>query len=257
MKLKLIHWDPEECKEKSTLLKSIGHKVDSESIRDKESFKRIKQSPPDVFIIDLSKLPSHGREVAVGLRHIKSTRNVPIVFTGGDPEKVEKIKLVMPDGIYTSWSKINTALNKAAKQLTTEKTVPVSMMDRYVNSPLTKKLGIKENCKVSLIGAPKDFKKILGDIPPNVKFYNLLKEGSDLIIWFVRSREEFDIKFFEILKSIEKNKLWVATQKKSSGIVTDINQNIVRQICLNEGLVDYKVCSIDKTWSGLLLNRRK
>ena len=130
-------------------------------------------------------------------------------------------------------------------------------MNRYWNSPLTKKLGIKENCKVSLVDAPKDFKKLLEDIPPNVKFSNSLKGGSDLIIWFVCSREQFDLKFFDVLKNIDKNKLWIATQKKSSGIDTDINQSIVRQICLNEGLVDYKVCSINEIWSGLLLNRRK
>jgi len=92
MKIKLIHWDKDLCEEKIRLLKSIGHQVGSESKLDKETLKRIKEYPPDVFLIDLTRLPSHGKEIAVGLRQIKSTRNIPIIFTEGEKEKIEKIR---------------------------------------------------------------------------------------------------------------------------------------------------------------------
>ena len=257
MKIKLIHWDKDQCEEKASLLKSVGYEVDSESMRDKETFKRIKELPPDVFVIDLSRLPSHGREIAVGLRQIKSTRNVPIIFAEGEKDKVDKIKKLLPDAIYSSWKGIQSALKKASKQKEIAKVVPLSMMERYADTALVKKLGIKENSKVALINSPKNFKDVLGDLPQNVKLSKTLKGGIDIIIWFTRSREEFDLDFFDVLKYIDKNKLWVATPKKSSGIVTDINQNIVRNICLDHGLVDFKICAIDETWSGLLFTKRK
>ncbi|MBI1938042.1 MAG: hypothetical protein HYS25_07935 [Ignavibacteriales bacterium] len=256
-KIKLIHWDQTEAEEKARLINSLGCETDFESIRDPQTFKRIKTNPPDFFVIDLSRIPSHGKEIAVGLRQLKSTRNVPIIFTEGEPEKVEKIKTLLPDAIYSSWKTIRSALDKAEQQKDIEKVVPPSMMDRYSTAPLVKKLGIKENTKVALINAPKNFKKTLDELPKSVKMLTSLKDTADIIIWFTRSREEFDLGFFDILERIDTNKLWVATPKKTSGVVTDINQNIVRNICLNEGLVDFKVCAIDKTWSGLLFTKRK
>jgi hypothetical protein len=45
--------------------------------------------------------------------------------------------------------------------------------------------------------------------------------------------------------------LWAAWPKKSSGVATDLDENVVREIGLAAGLVDNKVCAIDETWSGL------
>ncbi len=47
--------------------------------------------------------------------------------------------------------------------------------------------------------------------------------------------------------------LWIAWPKKSSGIVTDITEDVVRREALEIGVVDVKVCAIDATWSGLKL----
>jgi hypothetical protein len=51
--------------------------------------------------------------------------------------------------------------------------------------------------------------------------------------------------------------LWVAWPKKASGVETDLNENIIRDAGLANGLVDYKVCAIDATWSGLKFAKRK
>jgi hypothetical protein len=45
--------------------------------------------------------------------------------------------------------------------------------------------------------------------------------------------------------------LWVSWPKKSSGVTTDLDENIVRQIGLDAGLVDIKVCAVNDVWSGL------
>jgi hypothetical protein len=51
--------------------------------------------------------------------------------------------------------------------------------------------------------------------------------------------------------------LWIAWPKQASGVVTDVTQNDVRSIGLAHGLVDFKICAIDQTWSGLKFSRRK
>ena len=51
--------------------------------------------------------------------------------------------------------------------------------------------------------------------------------------------------------------LWIAWPKKSSGVATDLSQVVVRKVGMASGLVDYKVCSIDATWTGLRFTRRK
>ncbi|OLB64998.1 MAG: DUF3052 domain-containing protein [Actinobacteria bacterium 13_2_20CM_2_72_6] len=45
--------------------------------------------------------------------------------------------------------------------------------------------------------------------------------------------------------------LWIAWPKRSSGMQTDLDENVVRDHALAHGRVDVKVCAIDDTWSGL------
>jgi len=50
--------------------------------------------------------------------------------------------------------------------------------------------------------------------------------------------------------------LWVSWPKKSSGVATDVDENVVREIGLDAGLVDVKVCAVTEVWSGLKFVRR-
>ena len=50
--------------------------------------------------------------------------------------------------------------------------------------------------------------------------------------------------------------LWIAWPKKASGIATNLDENVVREVGLGQGLVDVKVIAIDPTWSGLKFVRR-
>ena len=51
--------------------------------------------------------------------------------------------------------------------------------------------------------------------------------------------------------------LWIAWPKKASGVETDVTEDVVRAAGLATAMVDYKVCAIDATWSGLKFARRK
>ena len=130
MKIKLIYWEENQCKEKADFLNSLGHQVELEFSRDNETFKRIKSNPPNIYVLDLSRLPSHGKEIAIGLRQIKTTRNIPIIFTDGNEEKISRIKEVLPDAVYTHWSNICSAIKFSDSQKEQNKIIPKAMMER-------------------------------------------------------------------------------------------------------------------------------
>jgi hypothetical protein len=121
--------------------------------------------------------------------------------------------------------------------------------------PLAKKLGIKEGQRLAILDAPKGYRKRLGVLPPRVAVSTKLIDGMDLIQIFA-TREEDLKKLLPASKSVMKpaGAVWVSWQKNRSGIQNELRGNTVRQIGLESGLVDVKVCSIDDTWSGLKKN---
>ena len=196
------------------------------------------------------------------LRKQKSTRRLPLVFAGGDPAKVAPIRKLLPDATYSSWSRIHELLDLAIRTPPADPVVPDSALAGYSGTPLPKKLGIKADMAVALIDAPDDFENTLGDVPAGVVFHRRQRgqprAGCSLTIWFNRSRQDVDDGIRRMARYLPQNgRVWIAWPKKASGVVTDLTQPHVRNAGLAEGLVDYKICAIDKTWSGLLFTRRK
>jgi len=101
-KLFLVHWKAAEAEEYASLLRSKGWEVEYEAEDGARAGKKIKENPPAVIVIYLSRLPSHGRETAEGLRSLKATRSIPIVFVDGQGEALEKTKAKVPDALYTT-----------------------------------------------------------------------------------------------------------------------------------------------------------
>lgn len=126
----------------------------------------------------------------------------------------------------------------------------------YSGTPLAKKLGIKPDSLVTLVGAPRGFKSELADLPAGVRFSHRFTPTPDLAIWFVSSKREVEGRMPEVARVMGAG-LWVAWPKKASGIVTDVNENVIRSAGLAQGIVDYKVCAINEIWSGLKFARRK
>lgn len=128
----------------------------------------------------------------------------------------------------------------------------------YSGTPLPKKLGIKPDSVVLLIGAPDGFAATLGRLESGVKIVRSTRKAVELILLFVRSESEYVSKLPEALKRVgEGGGIWIAWPKKASGMATDLTENTIRDICLTTGFVDYKVCAIDATWSGLKFARRR
>ena len=115
----------------------------------------------------------------------------------------------------------------------------------YSGKPLKDKLGIKDGAAVCVVKAPPGYLASLG-----VK--NARKGPYGFVQFFARSVKELEL-FFPVLKKrmLPDGMLWISWPKKASGVATDLNENVIRDIGLRHGLVDVKVAAVDDTWSGL------
>ena len=124
-------------------------------------------------------------------------------------------------------------------------------MAGYSGTPLVKKLGIKPGTNVAFVSAPPGYASEL-DLPYDVIVNSRSNKALDFAQLFVKRETELKRKFSEYAKRLNASgMLWVSWPKKSSGVSTDLSDNVVRRIGLDAGLVDVKVCAIDETWSGL------
>jgi len=120
----------------------------------------------------------------------------------------------------------------------------------YSGTPLPRKLGIKEGHRVLLANAPAGFD--LGPLPGVTVQRRASGSAYDVIVVFTPDRQALDRRFGPLTARLVSNGgLWVAWPKRSSGLATDLDENVVRDVGLATGLVDNKVCAIDATWSGL------
>jgi len=125
-------------------------------------------------------------------------------------------------------------------------------MAGYSSTPLAKKLGMKEGCRIALVNAPKDFKSELEELPDKVEFVKRPTKALDIVLFFVLSERELVRDFAKLAEKLATNgMIWIAWPKKSSGVTTDLSFEPVQRIGLDSGLVDVKICAIDETWSGL------
>lgn len=128
----------------------------------------------------------------------------------------------------------------------------------YSGTPLFKKLGIKDDMTVALIGAPDGFETLLKGIPKSAKVVRGGTAAAGLVIWWPASARDLAARIHKIDARIAVGgSVWIAWAKKASGVKTDLSDSLVRETGLANGLVDYKVCAIDATWSGLKFARRR
>lgn len=253
--MRLIHWNEVEAKQKVDLLRSAGYLVKYDKFT--PDLLRERQDPPNAIIIDLSHLPSQGRDAAMALRSYKSTRTIPLIFVDGKPEKVERIRVQIPDAAYASWNRIVKILGDAIRHPPQEVPRARSRLEGYAGTPLPQKLGIKPGYTVSLVGAPPGFRQTLGDLPENVVLRDGTRGQSNVTLWFAKSRRELEERLRR-MKIFSKNAgLWIIWPKQTSKLQTDLGQPIVREAGIAAGMVDFKICSIDPTWSGLRFTLRE
>jgi len=121
-------------------------------------------------------------------------------------------------------------------------------MAGYSGTPLPQKIGIKPGHVVFLDGAPDDL-GLVGVIR--------LPRQFDVALTFHDSRAKLTRRFPQLIERMTTaGMVWVCWPKKASKVPTDLDENVVRDLGLELGVVDVKVAAIDEVWSGLKFVRR-
>ena len=125
----------------------------------------------------------------------------------------------------------------------------------YSGTAQLTKLGIAPGVRLDVVGAPEGWRferdpvgveQAVGDAP------------ADVIVAFCRSAAEVRASVEALEPRIRPaGALWIAWPRKAAGHVSDITENLLRDVALPRGLVDVKVAAIDPDWSGLKLVWRR
>jgi hypothetical protein len=131
-------------------------------------------------------------------------------------------------------------------------------MAGYSKTPLAQKLGIKPEAKVTALNAPANYRKLLAPLPASVSFTDKATAGAKFVHLFVTERRVLEKELKRLRGLIyDAGVLWISWPKKSTGLGSDITEDVIREVCLPLGFVDIKVCAVDETWSGLKLMIRR
>ncbi len=130
--------------------------------------------------------------------------------------------------------------------------------DKGSASPLATKLGLRPGTRVAWPHAPDGFRALLGELPDGVQVRRTTRGRLDLVVCFVTRRAQLAARLPGLRETVRPDGMcWAAWPKRSSGVETDVTEDVVREVALPLGLVDVKVCAIDETWSGLKLVIRR
>jgi hypothetical protein len=230
-RVRVIHWREAEAGPLIEACSGAGFDVEYLEGDGMAICRAIRTKPPDVVVIDLMRRPSHGKEVALWMRRTKSTRDIPIVFADGD------------------LSKVVAALKHPEQQ-----TNPVIPVIREKSA--AEKLGIVAGSGVACVEPPRDFPELLGELPDAVEFRE--DEDAPVTLWFVHDRESLLENLRRMRTMAPRTRLWLIWRKGANGTsATGLTQNTLREMTREVGLVDYKICSVNERWSGMLFARKK
>ena len=109
----LIHWNAAEAPERLARINAVDYEAQFVLPYGASGLEFLSQEAPLALVIDLSRLPSHGREIGSWVRRRKATRHLPIVFVSGEPAKAQRTRELLPDATFAEWPTIGAALRKA------------------------------------------------------------------------------------------------------------------------------------------------
>lgn len=243
--VRVFHQRASEAEALVEALRGAGYRAIFRVTRGAPSIREIQEEGTSAIVIDLSRLPSHGRAIGAWVRGSKGIRHIPLIFVGGDTTKVGMIRKELPDAEYTSVDGLPAALKRAKSPK--EPVIPRQMMEAAPGRTNAQKLGIREGTKVLVVDPPNDFERVVGAMPKAATFVE--NPSASVTLWFVHDPGEFEAAISKRRSLAAKSKLWIVWPK---GRRDGFNGDFVRARALKVGLVDYKICSLGETWSGML-----
>jgi hypothetical protein len=248
----VIHRDISEAAERARRLRDQGFDAEAYTSLGAKGFRGIRANPPAVALIDLTRLPSYGKAMAALMRRSPSLRTIPLVFIEGDPEKAAGVRELLPDAVIAPWPRIAAAIRRAIAQ------PPKSPLPPSVSgTSLTSKLGIRPGSLVALVRAPEGFETVLGPLPEGAAIQKQTGEAG-VVLMFFKSAAALGRELPAMPSLMRKGrKLWVLWPKQASAHAGDLTMVRIREMASPFGLVDYKVCAVDSTWSGMVLGLRR
>jgi CheY-like chemotaxis protein len=250
--ISLTHWKAGEAKPLIALLEQAGYTVHYAGDRKPMRMTELRKLNPVAAVVDLSRMPSYGKYWAAEVR-ASSLKHLPILFVDGDAEKVAQVKAALPDATFTSRDKLVDALKRAKP--VSNPVAPSRMMASTRSVAL--KMGIKPGQPVAVFNAPPGYPKIIGVLPEGAKFEEEPKEPAPVAVWFVRELDAYLSGLREMRKLAAQSRLWVLYPKQKKGKRSGITQFDLRESAIQAGLVDFKICSVDETWTGMAFAVKK
>jgi hypothetical protein len=245
----LYHWKADDAKPLIQLMEGTGFAVHYDEKGTKLG--KLREIQPVAVVIDLTRMPSQGRYVAAGIRSTKSIRHIPIVFVDGDPEKIAKIREMLPDATYTQSGKLAAALKRVKPAV---EPVVIERLASFEPRTTAQKLGIREGIQVAVFEPPSGYLKILGVMPEGVELIEESEEVLPVTLWFVSDPDVYLTSLRSMRSRAAKTRLWVIYPK---GNKTELTQFVVRDGALGVGLVDYKICSVNEVWTAMAFAIKK
>lgn len=127
----------------------------------------------------------------------------------------------------------------------------------YSGTPLPRKLGIEHGDGVCVLNDPGHAAELIAPLPSDARF-GVPAAEAEVVVLFTTARSELAQRLQQLARAIFPDRsLWIAWPKRTSGVPTDVTEDVIRELALPLGLVDNKVCAIDPTWSGLRLVWRR
>jgi hypothetical protein len=242
----VIHYEPVEAAALAERLRRDGIVAEPYRYLGTRGFRELRADPPDAILIDLMRMPSYGRAIGAVLRETKSTRAIPIVFLEGDPEKTARVRELLPDAGYAKLPRLGSELKRAVGHAPADPVMPGPRV-----APLVKKLRIPEGGTVSLIGAPEGFEGVLGGARAT------RSRDGDVVLLFARTAAAIGRDLPKLARILPSRRLWVVWPKRTSRAAGDLSLPQIHDACAPLGLVAYKTCSVDATWSAAAVSLRR
>jgi hypothetical protein len=261
--VRLICWNEADAAARARILRGAGYHVIADPPENAGGMVRyFRELSPDAVVIDLDRLPSHGRELGLSLRASKSTSHLRLVFAGGAPAKIDLVRVAIPDAIFTAWdSNPAAAIERAIAQPEPPRLPSRELPKETGPGSLERKLDIKPQTHFAIVPVNRSddswLTELLVSIPDGAVQQRRIDAATTLALFPVATRRDLMRAFEQARSSLPpKASLWIVHPKQTSPLAADFNQDDVREAGLAHGFVDYKVCAVDKDWSALKFARR-